>query len=49
MDACRAIVVPGLGHAERIAADEANDLALLRTPVNSFQRRLAARAARAML
>ena len=43
-------MVPGLGHAERIAADEANDLALLRitAPVNSFQRRLAARAARAI-
>jgi peptidoglycan hydrolase-like protein with peptidoglycan-binding domain len=27
---CRAIVVPGLGHAERVAADPANDLALLR-------------------
>ena len=27
---CRAIVVPGLGHAERVAADTANDLALLR-------------------
>lgn len=29
-EACRALVVPPLGHAERIAADEANDLALLR-------------------
>ena len=29
-EACRVIVVPGLGHAERIAADETNDLALLR-------------------
>jgi peptidoglycan hydrolase-like protein with peptidoglycan-binding domain len=29
-EACRAIVVPGLGHAERFAADETNDLALLR-------------------
>ena len=27
---CRTIVVPGLGHAERVAADPANDLALLR-------------------
>jgi peptidoglycan hydrolase-like protein with peptidoglycan-binding domain len=27
---CRAIVVPGLGHAERVAADPASDLALLR-------------------
>jgi peptidoglycan hydrolase-like protein with peptidoglycan-binding domain len=29
-EACRSLVVPGLGHAERIAADETNDLALLR-------------------
>jgi peptidoglycan hydrolase-like protein with peptidoglycan-binding domain len=27
---CRTIVVPGLGHAERVAADPVNDLALLR-------------------
>jgi hypothetical protein len=29
-EACRSLVVPGLGHAERIAADETDDLALLR-------------------
>lgn len=29
-EACRSIVVPGLGHAERIATDETNDLALMR-------------------
>jgi len=29
-DECRAITVPPLGHAERVAADAANDLALLR-------------------
>ena len=29
-DECQAITVPGLGHAERIAADAATDLALLR-------------------
>ncbi len=29
-EACRSLVVPGLGHAERIAADETNNLALLR-------------------
>jgi hypothetical protein len=29
-DECRAITVPPLGHAERIAVDRANDLALLR-------------------
>jgi hypothetical protein len=29
-DQCQSITVPGLGHAERIAADSSNDLALLR-------------------
>jgi len=29
-DECQAITVPGLGHAERVAADAATDLALLR-------------------
>ena len=29
-DECQAITVPGLGHAERVAADPANDLALIR-------------------
>ena len=29
-DECRAITVPGLGHAERVAADPANNLALIR-------------------
>jgi len=29
-DECQAITVPGLGHAERVASDAANDLALLR-------------------
>jgi hypothetical protein len=29
-DECRAITIPGYGHAVRIAADKANDLALLR-------------------
>jgi hypothetical protein len=29
-DGCQAITVPGFGHAERIAADKANDVALLR-------------------
>lgn len=29
-DECRSITVPGYGHAERLAADAANDLALLR-------------------
>src|SRR5580693_3027938 len=30
VDGCQAIAVPGFGHAERIAADKANDVALLR-------------------
>jgi hypothetical protein len=30
VDGCQAITVPGFGHAERIAADKANDIALLR-------------------
>jgi S1-C subfamily serine protease len=30
VDACRTIVVPGLGHAERIAEDKDGDLALIR-------------------
>jgi hypothetical protein len=29
-DGCQAITIPGFGHAERIAADKANDVALLR-------------------
>ncbi len=29
-DECQAITVPGLGHAERVAADRANNLALIR-------------------
>jgi hypothetical protein len=29
-DGCQAITIPGFGHAERIAADKANDIALLR-------------------
>ncbi len=29
-DGCQAIAIPGFGHAERIAADNANDIALLR-------------------
>ena len=29
-DGCQAIAIPGFGHAERIAADKANDIALLR-------------------
>jgi hypothetical protein len=29
-DGCQAITVPGFGHAERVAADKANDVALLR-------------------
>jgi hypothetical protein len=29
-DTCQAIAIPGFGHAERIAADKANDIALLR-------------------
>ena len=29
-DECAALTVPGLGHAERIAADKTNDLALIR-------------------
>jgi hypothetical protein len=29
-DECRAITIPGYGHAVRVAADESNDLALLR-------------------
>ena len=29
-DECQAITVPGLGHAERVAADKTNDLALIR-------------------
>ena len=29
-DGCQAIAIPGFGHAERIAADKANDVALLR-------------------
>jgi hypothetical protein len=29
-DDCQTVTVPGLGHAERVAADKANDLALLR-------------------
>jgi hypothetical protein len=29
-DECQAITVPGLGHAERVAEDKANDLALIR-------------------
>ncbi len=29
-DDCQAITVPGLGHAERVGADKANDLALIR-------------------
>jgi hypothetical protein len=29
-DGCQVIAVPGIGHAERIAADKANDIALLR-------------------
>jgi Trypsin-like peptidase domain len=29
-DGCQAIVIPGFGHAERIAADKTNDIALLR-------------------
>ncbi len=29
-DECQAITLPGLGHAERVAADPANDLALIR-------------------
>ena len=29
-DECQAITVPGLGHAERVAADSANNLALIR-------------------
>ena len=28
-DECQAITLPGLGHAERLAADQANDLALI--------------------
>jgi hypothetical protein len=30
VDGCQAITIPGFGHAERIAADPANDVALLR-------------------
>ena len=29
-DGCQAITIPGFGHAERIAADKSNDIALLR-------------------
>jgi hypothetical protein len=29
-DGCQSITIPGFGHAERIAADKANDIALLR-------------------
>ena len=29
-DGCQAIAIPGFGHAERVAADKANDIALLR-------------------
>jgi hypothetical protein len=30
VDGCQAITIPGFGHAERIAADKTNDIALLR-------------------
>ena len=50
-DGCQAITIPGFGHAERIAADKANDIALLRVYGAQnlvLRRRSPATAARAM-